>query len=227
MRKHLLSFFCENTRLVTGMSMSAMSVIVAGLLETYRLDLIQSDQDFVIQTIDNTTYYAANLHIAWQIPQYVLVGMGEVFCSVSVLYYAYSAAPKSMQSLIMGLFYYFTGLGSFVGSIIISALASFIYSSTKNDDINCPKCHLNYYFYIIAILQIIGMCVFIAVDSRFSITQSKNSYWNDVGPCGDERTMSASTASRRSFFASSIKIDHSMPVSPDAINSIGPSVLNS
>ena len=200
MMKRFSSSLSDNVRLVFGMSMSALSVILAGLLETYRLDIIQYNQDVVVQVIDNTTFYAANLSVMWQIPQFTLVGLGEVFCSVSCIYYAYSAAPRSMQSLIMGLFYFFTGIGSFIGSILLRSLASFVYSSIKNDDINCPNCHLNYYFYILAILQIFGILIFIVVDSRFSIAQQ--SYLQDE-TTGDEEVLT-STSSRKNLFASSV-----------------------
>lgn len=112
-------FISENTRLVLGMSLSAMSVVVAGLLESSRINLIISDPfaNTIVQVIDNTSFHAADLHILWQIPQYTLIGLGEVFCSVTCLYYAYSAAPKSMQSIIMGLFYFFLALVVFLGRL--------------------------------------------------------------------------------------------------------------
>lgn len=67
------------------MTFSAASVIVAGFLETHRINLILDDplKNTVVQVIDNTTYVAANLYVEWQIPQYTLIGLGEVFCSVS------------------------------------------------------------------------------------------------------------------------------------------------
>lgn len=37
----------------------------------------------VNQTIENTTFVAADLSILWQIPQYSLIGISEVFTSVS------------------------------------------------------------------------------------------------------------------------------------------------
>ena len=70
--------FCESSRLVVGMALSAMSVILAGLLETYRVQFILEDpsKNTIIQVIANTTYEAANLSVVWQIPQYIVIGLG-------------------------------------------------------------------------------------------------------------------------------------------------------
>lgn len=84
-RQKCKNIFCENSRLILGMTFSAASAIVAGFLETHRINLILDDplKNTVVQVIDNTTYVAANLYVEWQIPQYTLIGLGEVFCSVS------------------------------------------------------------------------------------------------------------------------------------------------
>ncbi len=72
--------FCESTRLILGMAFSALSVILAGLLETYRVQFVLNDPDShtIVQIISNTTYIAADLSIAWQIPQYIIIGLGKV-----------------------------------------------------------------------------------------------------------------------------------------------------
>lgn len=171
--KHLTRAFDENLRIVLGMSFSALAVIMAGILESERLAIFLNKQS-IIQIIDNTTYIAADLHIVWQIPQYTSIGLGEVFCGVTSLYLAYSAAPKSMQSIIMGLFYLFSGLGSFLGTLIISLQKSFVYSSESRnyDDINCSSCHLNYYFYILAGMQILGILIYLYIDQKCNLIQS-------------------------------------------------------
>jgi peptide/histidine transporter 3/4 len=167
-----------STRLVVGMCLSAMSVILAGLLESERLFIIQSSpsENTVAQLIGNTTYYAADLNILWQIPPYTVIGLGEVFCSVCALYFAYSAAPKSMQSIIMGSFYFFSGLGSVFGLFALWSFKSQIFSSPENvDDINCATCHLNYYFYYLAVIQLIGIFLFIFIDWKFKIAVTTKS----------------------------------------------------
>ena len=177
MRRKCASIVGEHsTRLVIGMCLSALSVTAAGILESIRLAIIRQDpeRNLIAQAIGNTTYMAADLHIAWQIPQFVLLGLGEVFCSVSCLYFAYSAAPKSMQSIIMGLFYFCSGFGSFFGSLTFWSFRSYIFSSSTNsNDINCANCYLNYYFYFIGIVQVIGLAVFMLIDFKCGLTRAK------------------------------------------------------
>ncbi len=70
-----------STRVVLGMSFSALAVIVAGLFETYRVYYFNLDPEHntITQDISNTTYDAADLSITWQIPQYIFVGFGSYY----------------------------------------------------------------------------------------------------------------------------------------------------
>lgn len=74
--KRFKTVFQENTRMMVGMCLSAISVIIAGLIESERLMIIHEDpvQNTIAQIIDNTTYYAADFNILWQLPQYTLIG---------------------------------------------------------------------------------------------------------------------------------------------------------
>ena len=57
------------------------SMVVAGFLELKRERYIHEGKIYN-QTINGMHYVAADLWIMWQIPQYALIGVGEVFASI-------------------------------------------------------------------------------------------------------------------------------------------------
>ncbi|KAM9658153.1 solute carrier family 15 member 3 isoform 2-T2 [Trichechus inunguis] len=68
-------------KMALGMFFGFTSVIVAGVLEMERLDYIHHNET-VSQQIGQDLYYAAPLSIWWQIPQYLLIGISEIFASI-------------------------------------------------------------------------------------------------------------------------------------------------
>jgi POT family proton-dependent oligopeptide transporter len=57
-------------------------------------------------------------HVAWQIPQYLFLALGEVLVSVTALEFAYSQAPARMKSLVMGLWYLTIASGTFLTAVV-------------------------------------------------------------------------------------------------------------
>ena len=50
--------------------------------------------------------------MAWQVPAYLFLSVGEVLVSVTALEFAYTQAPPSMKSVIMSLWYVTIAAGS-------------------------------------------------------------------------------------------------------------------
>jgi POT family proton-dependent oligopeptide transporter len=70
--------------------------------------------------VESALQGGAQVHVAWQIPQYLLLAFAEVLVSMTALEFAYTQAPAQMKSAIMGLWF----LTFFAGSLLTSAVAA-------------------------------------------------------------------------------------------------------
>jgi len=88
-------------RMSIGMTIAAASFICSGLLEIW----IEYE----------------HLFVAWQLPQYILLGFAEIMVSVTGLEFAYSQAPKSMKGIVMAGWLLTTA----IGNAIVAGVAEF------------------------------------------------------------------------------------------------------
>ncbi|XP_035208785.1 solute carrier family 15 member 4-like [Stegodyphus dumicola] len=154
------------TRMAFGMVCATLSMFIAGGIEIWRLDFIHNKHT-VNQTIENTLYVAADLSIFWQIPQYSLIGISEVFTSVSGMEFACSQAPSTMQSAVMGLYYFCAGIGSFIGVAAWGIFNRIIKPHMHSSNINYVELH--YYFFALAVIQLLTLIVFCFISKNLKI----------------------------------------------------------
>ncbi|XP_057707735.1 solute carrier family 15 member 2 isoform X1 [Corythoichthys intestinalis] len=72
-----------------------------GLLDfgaSYTVILLEESDKIMAHKMEDV--HANNMHIAWQIPQYVLITVGEVMFSITGLEFSYSQAPSNMKSVL-------------------------------------------------------------------------------------------------------------------------------
>ncbi|KAM4730853.1 solute carrier family 15 member 2 [Anableps anableps] len=72
-----------------------------GLLDfgaSYTFILVEESGKIVAKMMEDVK--ANNVHIAWQIPQYALITVGEVMFSITGLEFSYSQAPNNMKSVL-------------------------------------------------------------------------------------------------------------------------------
>lgn len=154
-------------KMALGMFFGFASVIVAGFLEMKRLEYIHHNQT-VSQQIGHNMYYAAPLSIWWQIPQYLLIGISEIFASIPGLEFAYSEAPRSMQGAIMGIFFCLSGVGSLLGSSLVALLSlpgGWLHCPTDHGNIN--NCQMDLYFFLLAGIQAATALLFMWIAGRY------------------------------------------------------------
>ncbi|XP_021107460.1 solute carrier family 15 member 3 isoform X2 [Heterocephalus glaber] len=82
-------------KMALGMLFSFASVVVAGVLEMERLGYVHRNET-ALQLIGEDLHWAAPLSVWWQIPQYLLIGISEIFASI----------PESADSCRLDLYFF-------------------------------------------------------------------------------------------------------------------------
>ncbi|KAF0929689.1 hypothetical protein E2562_023037 [Oryza meyeriana var. granulata] len=112
---------------------------------------------------------AGEMSIAWQVPQYMLLGASAVFAYVGQLEFFYNQAPDSMRSLCSALGHMTWSLGSYLSSIVVTIVSSTTARGGSPgwiaDEINDG--HLDRFFWFVAGLSSINLVVFVCCAKRY------------------------------------------------------------
>lgn len=146
----------ELQRIGIGMVISIIGMIVAGLVEQYRLRYADVRE-------------TSSLSIFWQIPQYVLVGVSEAFIYVAQWEFFASQIPDGLKSLGLGLSMSSSALGSYLSSIILSLVMKITSKHGKPGWIppNLNDGHLDRYFFLSAALIALDLVLFVICANRY------------------------------------------------------------
>ncbi|NXQ88723.1 S15A3 protein, partial [Nyctibius grandis] len=96
----------------------------------------------------------------WQVPQYLLMGTGELFTSISGLEFAYTEAPNSMRGATMGVFFFMAGVGSLLGWGLLALLSL----STRCPEDYGGRCHMDNYFILLGGIQATTCLLFTGIS---------------------------------------------------------------
>ena len=124
-------------KMTAGMFASAAAFAIAALLQAR------------IEALAGT---GAQVHVLWQVAQYLVMTTAEVLVSVTGLEFAYTQAPRSMKSTIMG----FWLLGVTGGNVLVAFLAP-----------TQKILSLSQFFWMFTVLMVAAAIVFAVLASRY------------------------------------------------------------
>ncbi|CAJ2656022.1 unnamed protein product [Trifolium pratense] len=154
--------FTQLQRIGIGLIISIISMIVAGILEVIRLDIVRKNNYYDLETIP--------MSIFWQVPQYFLVGAAEVFTNIGQMEFFYGQAPDAMRSLCSALSLTTNALGSYVSTLLVTIVTKV---TTRNGSLgwipdNMNRGHLDYFYWLLTFLSVINFIVYLWIAKRYT-----------------------------------------------------------
>ena len=121
-------------KMTLGMFMAAAAFVIAAILQA-RIEAAGEGQ----------------IHVLWQVIQYLIMTTGEVLVSVTGLEFAYTQAPRRMKSTIMGFWLFCVTLGNLIVAFLAPLQETYALSE---------------FFWLFAVLMAVAAVIF-AVLARF------------------------------------------------------------
>ncbi|KAK1262804.1 Nitrate transporter 1.5 [Acorus gramineus] len=165
-RLYLVPFYCriqkgnkkeipELQRMGVGLLIAVLGMVLAGLVEFWRLS-----QKKGCDKCDPTS----SLSILWQIPQYVLIGISEVFTYVSMLEFFNKETPDGLKSIGSALCMASMAIGNYMSTLLVTLVMKITARGEQvgwiPDSLN--KGHLDRFYYLLAALAAVDFVVYVA-----------------------------------------------------------------
>lgn len=149
-------------RLGIGFSIQIIAIAIAYAVEVRRMHVIKENHIFGPKDI-------VPMSIFWLLPQYVLIGIADVFNAIGLLEFFYDQSPEDMQSLGTTFFTSGIGVGNFLNSFLVTMTDKITGRGDRKSWIadNLNDSHLDYYYGFLLILSSVNLLVFLWVSSRY------------------------------------------------------------
>eukprot|EP01018_Ginkgo_biloba_P005000 Gb_01342 [translate_table: standard] len=156
-------------RIGAGMFVSILCMVTAALVETKRLDAAKS------HGLLDSPKTKIPLSVFWLVPQFVLIGVADVFTLVGLQEYFYDQVHESMRSLGIAFYLSATGVASFLSSLLITIVDNATNRGGHQSWFvnNLNRCRLDYFYWLLAILSAINLCFYVCVARVYTYKEVK------------------------------------------------------
>ncbi|CAJ2648391.1 unnamed protein product [Trifolium pratense] len=155
-------------RMGIGFVISIFATLVAGFIEMKRKKI----------AMENGLVEHSNkmipISVFWLVPQYSLHGMAEAFMSIGHLEFFYDQAPESMTSTAMAFFWTAISIGNYVSTLLVTLVHKFSAGPNGENwlpDNNLNKGKLEYFYWLITILQVINFIYYLFCAKLYTYKQ--------------------------------------------------------
>ncbi|XP_004509028.1 protein NRT1/ PTR FAMILY 5.2-like [Cicer arietinum] len=179
-------------RIEIGLVLNIIILVIASLVERIRLNVARENNLLGMHDTIPLTIFIL-------LPQYALSGISDNFIEIAKMEFFYDQAPENMKSLGTAFSTATYGLGGFLSTFILSAVADITQRHGRSGWIldNLNVSHLDYYYAFVAALNIVNFLGFVVVAKFFvynDVKQSKTSLEMHTTSSKDNARLSQSTS---------------------------------
>lgn len=149
-------------RIGIGLFLSILNMVVSALVETKRVSVARQ-----YHLIDDPKAILP-MSIWWLLPQYMITGVSDAFTIVGLQELFYDEVPEGLRSIGAAAYISIVGVGSFVSNAIIAIVEDIsLRSGEKWLGNNLNRAHLDYFYWVLAVLSALSLCVYVWLAKRF------------------------------------------------------------
>ena len=149
-------------RIGAGMTIASVAMAVAALVEAARLRMA-SEAGLV-----DRPQVAVSMSLWWMVPQYVLIGVADVFAIIGLEEFFYDKVPDALRSVGLALCLSSMSVGSYASGMLVSAI-DWVTRSTGGSwfSENLNRAHLDYFYWVLAGVAALEVLVFLYFARRY------------------------------------------------------------
>ncbi|XP_043703588.1 protein NRT1/ PTR FAMILY 5.1 [Telopea speciosissima] len=150
-------------RLGIGFVIQVAVTLIAYAVELKRMQVIKEHNIIMAKDI-------VPMSIFWLLPQYILLGIADVFNCIGLLEFFYDQSPQDMQSLGTTFFTSGIGVGNFLNSFLVTMVDKITGRGEKKSWIgnNLNDSHLDYYYSFLFVISILNLGAFLWVSKKYT-----------------------------------------------------------
>jgi peptide/histidine transporter 3/4 len=150
-------------RVGAGMAMSCVTMAIAALVEAKRLR-VAADAG-LLDRPDVTV----PMSLWWLVPQYVLIGLAEVFTYIGLEEFFYDQVPDALRSVGLALSLSIFGAGNYASSALVAVIdwATTMGGGESWFSDNLNRAHLDYFYWLLSGFGVLEVAVFLYFAKRY------------------------------------------------------------
>ncbi|KAL3622624.1 hypothetical protein CASFOL_034035 [Castilleja foliolosa] len=155
-------------RIGIGLAMSVLTMAVAAFVESRRVRFARENR------LLDQPRSVVSMPVWWLVPQYMLMGVSDVFTVVGLQELFYDQMPVGMRSIGAAAYITVTGVGSFLSTcliMIVQGISGRVGFEWLGDNIN--RARVDCFYWVLAGMSVVNLCGYVCVARRFVYKRSE------------------------------------------------------